>query len=76
MATLTREETYPRLQGVRSADGLLSWVRTTDHKRIGILYLLFSLFFLGLTASRRFSFGCSWRSRTTIWFPPRCTTSS
>jgi len=45
VATLTTQEVYPRLGPLRSADGFLSWLHTTDHKRIGILYLVFSGFF-------------------------------
>ena len=49
MATITRDEVYPRLEPLRSAQGFLSWVHTTDHKRIGILYMVFSgvFFFIG-----------------------------
>ena len=49
MATITRDEVYPRLEPLRSAQGFLSWVHTTDHKRIGILYIVFSgvFFFIG-----------------------------
>jgi cytochrome c oxidase subunit I len=49
VATITREEVYPRLQPLKTYDGLLSWLHTTDHKRIGILYLVFSgaFFILG-----------------------------
>ncbi|HZT97894.1 MAG TPA: cbb3-type cytochrome c oxidase subunit I, partial [Chloroflexota bacterium] len=47
MATITRTEVYPRLAPLRTSEGLLDWLRTTDHKRIGILYLVFSgVFFL------------------------------
>lgn len=44
------ESTDP-LPRIRSANGLLSWISTVDHKQLGILYLLSSLFFffVGLT---------------------------
>ena len=32
----------------REREGLLSWLATVDHKRIGIMYLLVSLFFFGV----------------------------
>lgn len=38
-------ETNEPLPGVKSANGLLNWITTVDHKQIGILYLLSSLFF-------------------------------
>src|SRR5919199_3415752 len=46
MATSVLEEirTHP-LPRVRSYEGLLAWVKTTDHKLIGIMYLLFVGFF-------------------------------
>ena len=43
-----RTEVYPRLQPLRTADGFLSWLHTTDHKKIGILYLVFSGFLFAL----------------------------
>jgi len=36
-------------------DTLHEWVTTVDHKRIGLLYILFALVFLALPASRRWS---------------------
>ena len=45
MATITREEVYPQISALRSSEGLLDWFHTTDHKKIGILYLVFSGFF-------------------------------
>src|SRR5437763_747560 len=36
-------EALPRL---RSNEGLLSWIATVDHKQIGILYLITTVFFL------------------------------
>lgn len=42
----TQTQTMPKLQQL-SQSGLLSWIMTVDHKRIGIMYLLTSfLFFL------------------------------
>src|SRR5689334_13879183 len=46
MATTTidtiREQPLPT---VKTYDGLLTWIKTTDHKLIGILYLVTSAFF-------------------------------
>lgn len=42
---LVSEPTLPAAQP-RPAQGLLAWVATVDHKEIGILYLVASLFFL------------------------------
>ncbi|MEZ4675301.1 MAG: cbb3-type cytochrome c oxidase subunit I [Caldilineaceae bacterium] len=36
------------LPALRSDEGLLSWIATTDHKKIGILYLLVTLGFFGI----------------------------
>lgn len=46
MATTTVDEirSHP-LPSITTYEGLLSWVKTTDHKRIGILYLVTSLCF-------------------------------
>ena len=48
MATTTLDEvrTQP-LPTVKSYEGLISWLKTTDHKLIGILYLVTS----GLSSS-------------------------
>jgi cytochrome c oxidase subunit 1/cytochrome c oxidase subunit I+III len=51
MATTTVEELTAQrpLPSVRTYEGLLKWVKTTDHKLIGILYLVtsFAFFILG-----------------------------
>ena len=61
MATLAQPYPYPDAVGARS-ERLLNWVTTTDHKRIGILYLLTTaLFFLLPTApvvKAILTFGC------------------
>ncbi|MDQ2745029.1 MAG: cytochrome c oxidase subunit I [Chloroflexota bacterium] len=46
MATTTLDElrTHP-IPRVTSYEGLLTWVKTTDHKLIGIMYLMTTLFF-------------------------------
>ena len=36
------EESLPRLG---SAEGLLSWISSVDHKQIGIMYLIATFFF-------------------------------
>jgi cytochrome c oxidase subunit 1/cytochrome c oxidase subunit I+III len=48
MATTTIDQVQaPALPGASAYRGLLSWVKTTDHKRIGILYICTSaIFFL------------------------------
>jgi cytochrome c oxidase subunit I len=47
MATTTMEgiATAPAIPTIKTYDGLLSWIKTTDHKLIGILYLVTSLVF-------------------------------
>jgi cytochrome c oxidase subunit I len=46
MATTTVGEMQQRpLPSVKTYEGMLTWVKTTDHKLIGILYLVTSLFF-------------------------------
>ena len=45
--------------------GLISWLTTVDHKRIGFLYGISALFFSSSAAWRRSSSACSSRSRTT-----------
>src|SRR5687767_7592601 len=44
MATIVASPTYARTEP-KEPTGLWSWLTTTDHKRIGILYLFTSLFF-------------------------------
>ena len=45
--------------------GVLSWLMTTDHKRIGILYMVTAVvFFLIARHFRAADAHCSWRSRT------------
>src|SRR5712691_5529648 len=41
-------EQEPRLQRSSLVDMLHSWVSTVDHKRIGIMYMLSALFFMGV----------------------------
>src|SRR5690349_7676862 len=44
MATIAANPTYTRTEPAEPT-GIWSWIATTDHKRIGILYLFTSLFF-------------------------------
>jgi cytochrome c oxidase subunit I len=44
MATIAANPTYTRTEPAEPT-GVWSWIATTDHKRIGILYLFTSLFF-------------------------------
>jgi cytochrome c oxidase subunit 1 len=48
------------------ARGWTSWITTTDHKRIGIMYMVTTFVFFCL-GSRRCSCACSWARRTTRW---------
>ncbi|GAC1443329.1 MAG: hypothetical protein NVSMB52_01580 [Chloroflexota bacterium] len=43
--TVLEEVRAPRVPQITTTTGLLTWVKTTDHKLIGILYLATSLFF-------------------------------
>src|SRR5262245_31457638 len=44
MATAAAAPTFPRSEPAPNS-GIWAWMTTTDHKRIGILYLYTSLFF-------------------------------
>ena len=57
MATTTL---HPAAPAYRSA--LYEWLTTTDHKKIGILYLINSLVFFFAGASSPCSSASSWRS--------------
>ncbi len=47
MATTTIEEVLtPSIPRPTSSEGALTWLKTTDHKLIGLLYLMTSAFFL------------------------------
>ena len=41
-------ESTESLPSLRSSEGLLSWISSTDHKQIGIMYLIGSLLFFGV----------------------------
>jgi len=41
-------ESHEALPRISAAGGLLSWIASVDHKQIGIMYLLISLFFFGV----------------------------
>ncbi len=45
MATIVAAPPYTQIQTEPSAYGIWSWLTTVDHKRIGVLYLVSSLFF-------------------------------
>jgi cytochrome c oxidase subunit I len=47
MATTAAAPTYAPRPYTKEHTGVWSWIATTDHKRIGILYLFTSLFFFG-----------------------------
>jgi len=45
MATIVAAPPYTQIQTAPSPYGIWSWLTTVDHKRIGVLYLVSSLFF-------------------------------
>ena len=45
MATIVAAPPYTQIQTAPSQYGIWSWLTTVDHKRIGVLYLVSSLFF-------------------------------
>ncbi len=47
MATLVAAPPYTDTHTEPSTTGIMSWLTTVDHKRIGALYLISSLFFIG-----------------------------
>ena len=54
---------------------LHDWVVTVDHKKLGILYILYALYFWSLAASKPPSCGYSSLFRTTTSFRPRSSTA-
>ncbi|MCU0627123.1 MAG: hypothetical protein MUF21_11665 [Gemmatimonadaceae bacterium] len=71
MATTVAAPTYapPATAAAESKGGIWSWIATTDHKKIGVLYLFTALFFFIFggsaccTCSRRSSSSSSAGSR-------------
>ncbi len=48
MATEVLVLPEPRAEGVRWIEGLHAWVTTVDHKRIGVLYVVYGLLFIAV----------------------------
>ncbi len=53
----------------------IDWILTTDHKRIGILYLVTTFVFFMLGGVEALLMRSQLASRTTAWSPPSTTTS-
>ena len=60
---------------LRAAQTLRSWLLTTDHKRIGLLYMISITLLASSEEPQQRSCALSWPRPTAIWSPPRPITS-